>query len=279
MLESMKTLLSEAMETKKAIPAINVSNMESILALLDAATIKEYPVIIQVSPIELENKDISYDEYVKMVKIFLEQRNLKVAIHLDHATTVEQCIMAIKSGFTSVMFDGSALSYEENVQKSSEVVRYAQKKGVTVEAELGKVSGNEGEKKASEKGFMTDPTLVRSFVMTTGIDCLAVAIGNAHGLHTTAPKLDFDRLRAIKNETKVPLVLHGGTGIPDKDIKIAISEGINKINFFTEIDQSYVVGFLDTMMKNPSAYLMEASKAGQKRMKEAIERKIELCMN
>lgn len=277
MLETMKMLLGDVEKTGKALPAINVSNMESLLALLEAAWSSNYPIIIQVSPIELKNKGISYREYTEMVKIFIRRYNVKVAIHLDHATTVKECGMAMESGFTSVMFDGSSLPYEENLRQSAEVVTMAKKWGVTVEAELGKVSGNEGEKNAADKGFMTDPALARSFVSQTGIDCLAVAIGNAHGMHTTAPKLDFERLKAISEEAGVPLVLHGGTGISGEDIQKAISLGIRKINFFTEIDQSFVEGFRDALKINPSLYLMEAAKAGQARMQIEIERKIELC--
>lgn len=277
MLETMKTLLSEAEKTGKALPAINVSNMESLLALLDAAESNDYPVIIQVSPIELDHKGISFFEYAEMVKLFLGRYQVDAAIHLDHATTVEQCLMAMQGGFTSVMFDGSSLPFEENLRKSAEVANLAKKWGATVEAELGKVSGNEGEKGSSDKGYMTDPGLARSFVTATGIDCLAVAIGNAHGLHTTSPKLDFERLLTISKEAGVPLVLHGGTGIPAEDIRKAISRGIRKINFFTEIDRSFVAGFTEALQENPSAYLMEAAKAGQERMQEEIERKIELC--
>lgn len=277
MLKTMKTLLGEVEKTGKALPAINVSNMESLLALLDAAASNDYPVIIQVSPIELENKGISFFEYAEMVKIFLGRYKVDAAIHLDHATKVEQCLMAMEGGFTSVMFDGSSLPYEENQRKSAEVVNLAKKWGVTVEAELGKVSGIEGENGPSEKGFMTDPGMARSFVTSTGIDCLAVAIGNVHGLHKKAPRLDFKRLLAISKEAGVPLVLHGGTGISAEDLSKAISRGIRKINFFTEIDRSFVAGFTAALQENPSAYLMEAAKAGQGRMQDEIERKIKLC--
>lgn len=275
----MKTLLNNAEKKESGIAAINVSNVETINAVMEAASIVNYPVILQVAPIQLNVQKISYTEIVEIIKILGKKYDVKTAIHLDHAETVEDCIEAIDAGFTSVMYDGSNVSLDKNVENSKKVVAYAKKRNVTVEAELGRVAGAEGVEVDSIKGLMTDPKLASFFVESTDVDCLAVSIGNAHGHYKYEPKLDFERLKKIKEQAKIPLVLHGGTGIPDKDIKKAISLGIRKINFFTEIDSEFVKGFVDAYEKNKKIYMMNAQESGRQRMIKKSLEKIKLCMS
>lgn len=276
-LNTMKALLDDAEKKKAGIAAINISNMETINAVMEAASVAEFPVILQIAPIQMKVQRISYREIFKIVGMLGKKFNVETALHLDHAEKIEECIEAIDAGFTSVMYDGSSISLEENMENSSKVVSYAKDRGVSVEAELGRVAGAEGQEENFLKGLMTDPKLAGSFVKETGIDSLAVSIGNAHGHYKYEPKLDFQRLEEINKEAKIPLVLHGGTGIPDKDIRKAIKLGIRKINFFTEIDREFVQGFIDAYRENENIYMMNGQDAGQNRMlKKAIE-KIKLC--
>lgn len=273
----MKELLEIASKENKAIAAINVSNMETIMALLEVAQIKSEEIIIQVAPIQLEIQRISYKQIVELVNLFLKDYHVKAALHLDHATTVEDCYKAIDAGFTSVMFDGSLGSYDENVVKSKKVVAYAKSFGVTVEAELGTIGGAEGQNDADHDSQLTDPKQVEAFIKATGVDCLAIAIGNAHGMYKGTPKFDFKRLKEINEIAGIPLVLHGGTGISSGDIHKAIERGIRKINFYTEVDRSYVQGFVKAYEADKDIYMMAASENGRQYMMKEIESKIDLC--
>lgn len=277
-LVSMKALLCKAEEKGTGIAAINVSNIETINAVMEAAERVNYPVILQVAPIQLNIQKISYSEITEIVKILGNKYNIEVALHLDHAETINECIEAIDAGFTSVMYDGSNVSLEENIENSKKVVDYAKDKGVTVEAELGRVAGAESGADDSIKGLLTAPELASFFVKSTGVHCLAVSIGNAHGHYKYEPKLDFERLEEIRTQAKIPLVLHGGTGIPDTDIQRAIELGIRKINFFTEIDNEFVNGFINSYEENKKIYMMAAQEAGRQRMLTKAIEKIKLCM-
>ncbi len=276
-LVSMKELLEGAEQNGNGVAAINVSNMETINAVLEGASIAKASVILQIAPIQLQTQKVSYYEIVQIVKILSQKYDTKFALHLDHAETVKDCIEAIDAGFTSVMYDGSKVSLEENIRCSKEVVTYAKEKGITVEAELGRVAGCEGETRDSIKSLLTDPSKAAYFLENTGIDCLAVSIGNAHGEYKFEPKLDFERLEEIHNAVDIPLVLHGGTGIPDEDIKKAIKLGIKKINFFTEVDGEFVKGFVGAYNENNKLYMMFAQEAGRLQMMKRAINKIKLC--
>lgn len=276
-LVSMKELLDEACQHNYGIPAINVSNMETITGLLEVATRLDKAVIIQVAPIQLKIQQITYRQFVSLVKVFLSGLKIKVALHLDHATTIEECLDAIDAGFTSVMFDGSLGDYRDNVETTKRLVDYARPNGVTVEAELGKVGGTEGEADSLDEGHLTDPNRVKDFIESTGVDCLAVAIGNAHGDYKGSALLDFKRLCEINEIANIPLVLHGGTGIDKTDIQKSIGMGIKKINVFTEIDRCFVKGFVDSYLENPKVYMMKAQEDARQRMMQEIESKFKIC--
>lgn len=273
----MKLLLEDARQKGKAVAAINISNMETIMALLQTADVEKVSIIIQVAPIQLDIQHISFEEIVALVKLFGKKYEVSAALHLDHATKVEDCYKAIGAGFTSVMYDGSLEDYKNNQENSKKVVDYAKDFNVTVEAELGKVGGTEGKEDDNNSCYMTDPQLVKDFITYTSVDCLAVAIGNAHGLYQSKPKLDFDRLKKIENIAQIPLVLHGGTGIPEDDIDRAIETGIRKINFFTEIDRTFVKGFVQAYDENHHVYMMAAQESGRQAMMKEIAKKIALC--
>lgn len=278
-LVSMKELLVNAYENGYAVPAINVSNMETIMATLEQASKMKAPIILQVAPIQIEQQKIEYTDVVAMTKLLAKKYEGKYAIHQDHAVEVTQCIDAIESGVTSVMFDGSALSYEQNVDYTKQVREKANQKKVTLEAELGQMIGTEGKNDSGETTCVyTDPLVAKNFVMKTKVDALAVSIGNAHGFYKGKPKLDFKRLEQIKESIDIPMVLHGGTGIPNEDIQKAIEKGIAKINFFTEVDDVFTHTFAKEVEQNKGIYMMVAIERAREAMMRKIGEKIQVCM-
>ena len=170
---------------------------------------------------------------------------MPVVIHLDHGLKKETCLKALELGFTSIMYDCSTDSYEENVRKVKEMADIAHSYGATIEGELGHVGDNEGSAEGSShledsSKFFTDPKMAKDYVKKTGVDALAIAVGNAHGAYKLPPKLDFERIRTIAKTVDVPLVLHGGSGLTDNDFKQAIQDGISKVNIFTDINVAAV---------------------------------------
>lgn len=272
-LVNMMTLLNEATDDHKAVAAINVSNMETIMGVMEASEKTGQSVIMQIAPVQLEAHGITYEQIVSMIKLFGKSYQIKTCIHLDHAMAIDDCFKAIDAGFTSVMYDGTLVDFETNMAHTKKVVDYAHGHGVTVEAELGKVGGSEASED-EDMGYKTRPEDVAVFVERTGVDCLAVAIGNAHGFYTLEPQLDFALLHAIKDVADIPLVLHGGTGIPVADIQQAIQIGIRKVNFFTEIDRAYVKGFVEAYEENKKIYMMHASEKARQAMMQEIINKI-----
>ncbi|WP_210523387.1 ketose 1,6-bisphosphate aldolase [Pantoea ananatis] len=230
--------LAHAQKQGYALGAFNVLDTHFLRALFAAAEQQRSPFIINIA--EVHFKYVTLDQLVEAIKFEAAKHAIPVVLNLDHGLHFEAVMQAIRLGFTSVMFDGSTLSYEENIRQTREVVKAAHAVGVSVEAELGAVGGDEGGAlfgEADSEKF-TDLRLAAEFVRETGIDTLAVAIGNAHGKYKGEPKLDFDRLAAIREQTGVPLVLHGGSGISDADFRRAISLGIHKINFYTGMSQA-----------------------------------------
>jgi len=271
----MKDLLSEAKEENRAVAAINASNMETIMGVMEMAEKNKTSIIIQVSPMQLENQKISYNQIVKMIKLFGESYDIKTCIHLDHAMDIESCFEAIDAGFTSVMYDGTLVDFETNIINTKKVVDYAYDKNITVEAELGKVGGVEASD-AKDIGYKTNPKDVEIFIEKTNVDCLAVAIGNAHGFYKLEPKLDFELLEEIEKVARIPLVLHGGTGISANDLQKAIKKGIRKINFFTEIDRAYVQGFVKSYEEDNNIYMMSSQEKARQNMMKEIDKKIKI---
>ncbi len=226
----MKDLLDKAEKEGCAVGAFSVGNMEMVMGAIKAAEEMNTPIIIQIAEVRLKHSPLHL--MGPMMVSAAKEAKVDVAVHLDHGQSMEVIKSAIDYGFTSVMFDGSTLPFEENIAKTTEVVELAKKTGVNVEAELGLVG-------ASEDGSVdhgirhTEPDQVPKFYSATDIDALAVAIGNAHGHYPQAPNLYFDVLEEIHKVSKTPLVLHGGTGITPADFRKAIDFGIRKINIAT----------------------------------------------
>ena len=229
-LVKMKDLLKRAEEKNIGCGAFSVGNMEMVKGVIRAAEELETPIILQIAEVRLKNSPLHL--MGPMMVQAAKEAKVDVAVHLDHGLTFETVDKALDLGFTSVMLDASTLPFEENIAKVKTVVEKAQKYGATVEAELGLVGGSEDG--SCDHGIRcTDPDDAVVYARETGIDALAVAIGNAHGNYPVAPTLAFDVLKKIHEKVDIPLVLHGGSGITDKDFQRAISLGIRKVNIAT----------------------------------------------
>ena len=229
-LEKMKDLLKRAEEKNIGCGAFSVGNMEMVKGAIRAAEELNTPIILQIAEVRLKNSPLHL--MGPMMVQAAKEAKVDVAVHLDHGLTFETVDKALELGFTSVMLDASTLPFEENIAKVKTVVEKARKYGATVEAELGLVGGSEDG--SCDHGIRcTDPDDAVVYARETGIDALAVAIGNAHGNYPVAPTLAFDVLEKIHEKVDIPLVLHGGSGITDKDFQRAISLGIRKVNIAT----------------------------------------------
>lgn len=229
-LVEMKTLLEGAAEKNIGCGAFSVGNMEMVMGAIKAAEETGTPIILQIAEVRLKNSPLHL--MGPMMVSAAENADVDVAVHLDHGLTLETVQQALDLGFTSVMLDASTLPFEENIAKTKKVVEMAREYGATVESELGLVGGSEDG--SSDHGIRcTDPDDAKVFAEETGIDALAVAIGNAHGNYPVAPTLAFDVLEKINENVNIPLVLHGGSGISDRDFQRAISLGVRKVNIAT----------------------------------------------
>ena len=229
-LVKMKDLLRRAEEKNIGCGAFSVGNMEMVRGAIRAAEELDTPIILQIAEVRLKNSPLHL--MGPMMVQAAKEAKVDVAVHLDHGLTFETVDKALELGFTSVMLDASTLPFEENIARVKAVVEKARKYGATVEAELGLVGGSEDG--SCDHGIRcTDPDDAVVYARETGIDALAVAIGNAHGNYPVAPTLAFDVLEKIHEKVDIPLVLHGGSGITDKDFQRAISLGIRKVNIAT----------------------------------------------
>lgn len=258
-----QTLLEETQKAHKALVSINVENMETMQALLEAAAECHDPVFIALSERTLQYAPARV--YVAMAEALSKNLDVRYAIHLDHATklsTVEECLTA---GFNSIMFDGSFYDYEDNIKVTQQVVAMCKTYGAAVEAELGHVGGKKdlvGEKES----LLTDPKDAHDFVKLTGIDSLAISIGNSHGFYKCVPNIHFDVLSAIREAVSLPLVLHGASGLSDEVVRKCIKLGISRINFCTELRNGFsraVESYFakDHEVVDPKKYLSEAREA------------------
>jgi fructose-bisphosphate aldolase class II len=239
MLMNGKELLAVAKAHNFAIPAFNISDWAMFKGIIEISEKMNSPVIIAIHPDELGHTG---EDIMPSIIQRCHKSTVPTIVHFDHGTTYEQCIWAIKSGFTSIMIDGSLLPFEDNMEITKRVVDAAHAVGISVEGELGTIGQNDsyGEKGAAEIIF-TDPEDAVTFIRKTGADSLAVAIGTSHGLYPAGltPKLEIELLKEIKMSVSVPLVLHGGSGNPDAEISQGVEFGINKINISSDIKVAY----------------------------------------
>ncbi len=276
MLVTGKEILMHAHKNGYAVGAFNVNNMEQVHAIIEAAEETQSPVIIQASQGGLKYAGVEY--IAAMAKVAAENASVPVAIHLDHGTDFKQIMLCLRNGFTSVMIDASHYELEENISKTKQIIEMAHAVGVSVEAELGKIGGVEDDIAVDDKdATYTDPDEAEKFVRETGVDYLAIAVGTAHGPYKGEPKLDFDRIKVIKERLNMPLVLHGSSGVPEKSIKKAVSLGINKINIDTDIRMAFHQAVKDFVKKNPDVYdPRKIVGSAKKAMKEVIAEKMKM---
>ncbi len=248
-LVSVTELLQKADQGKYAVGAFNANNMEIVQAIMEAAEKENAPVIMQASQGAIKYAGLEF--LTGLVRIAANSTKVPIALHLDHGTDFEQIVKCIRSGFTSVMYDGSKLALEDNIAITKKVLEIARPIGVSVEAELGKIGGTEDDIHVSEKDAMyTDPEEARYFVEQTGVDSLAIAIGTAHGQYKGEPKLDYERLAKIKALVNIPIVLHGSSGVPDEAITKAIELGVCKVNIDTNIREAFVGQMRQVLVNN-----------------------------
>lgn len=269
-LVSMKDMLVKAQEEGYGVGNFDVFNLELLQGVMQAQKSLNAPIILAYGP--PFEKFSPMRHFTKLMRSYAEETDLPVVIHLDHANTMEQIKAAVEAGFNSIMIDASALSFEENIAATKEVVHYCHPFGISVEAELGHV-GDEGIYDLTNYGF-TDPALAAEFVERTQIDALAVAIGNAHGVYSSKPKINYDILKAVREAVSVPLVLHGASGIPDEDISLCTKMGITKINIHTELLLAAMESFKKDISAGSSYYTMFEHHVHA--VKERTEEKIRL---
>ena len=241
MLVNMNDILLPAKKGRYGVGFFNAVNVEMARAIIETAEELNAPVMVGTAEVLLPAMELELvaDYLIPMAK----KAKVPVCVHYDHGLTFERCMQALKLGFTSVMYDCSTLSYEENIERVAEMVKICHAMGVTVEAELGHVGDNAGAGKLERpEDYYTDPDTALDYVQRTGADSLAVAVGNAHGDYAFLPKLDFDRIRTISEKTNLPLVLHGGSGLADDDFRNAVKLGVSKINIFTDLDKAGKAG-------------------------------------
>ena len=271
-----KQLFKKAQEEKYAIGAFNVENMEMVMAVISAAEEMNSPVIMQTTPSTVEYAGLDY--FIENVRVAASRANVPVAIHLDHGPSFELASKAFRAGYTSIMIDGSHGDFESNVAVSKLVADMCRASDVSVEAELGKVGGKEDDLDGGDGGLFTDPLEAKEFVERTGVNSLAVAIGTAHGMYKGEPKLDLDRLSAIREVVSIPLVLHGGSGIPDSKVQESIRRGICKVNYATELRITYTDAVTKYLSENPDTIdPKKYNKAAMEAVKNFVKEKMKVC--
>lgn len=270
-LVSSREMLLKAQKEGYALGAFNIENMEMAQAVIEAAEQMRSPVMIQTTPGTLKYAPPAV--YAAMVRVMAEKASVPVCMHLDHGDSIENVRACMAAGYTSLMIDGSKLSFEENIALSRQVVDMAG--DLPIEAELGTVGGKEDDHSAEAQ--YTDPAAAAEFVARTGIASLAVAIGTAHGIYKGEPKLDIARLSEIRKAVDIPLVLHGTSGVPEDAVRACVREGICKVNYATDLRIAYTHGVRALLAEKPDAYDPKAyGKAGRASVLKVVCERIRL---
>jgi tagatose 1,6-diphosphate aldolase GatY/KbaY len=274
MLSSTRELLETSRRHIYAIGAFNIYNLEGVRAVVEAAEASNSPVMLQIHPSALAYGGTA------LVALCLEtarSATVPISVHLDHSTSASAIREALDAGMNSIMADGSHLPYAENLAFTKAMTQLAHAKGAVVEAEIGRISGTEdGLSVAEKEAKMTDPVQAVEFVKATGVDALAVTIGNVHGEYKSEPRLDFDRLAAIRAAVDVPLVLHGASGLPPAMISRSIQLGVCKFNVNTEVRQAYVKDLSQSLNASSLRDLMEVMQSAIAAMQAVVTDKLTL---
>jgi tagatose 1,6-diphosphate aldolase GatY/KbaY len=274
-LVSSRKMMLEADQNGYSIGAFNVENMEMVMAVIKAAEEMRAPAILQTTPSTIKYAGLSM--YYANVKTAAQRAAVPIALHLDHGNSFDLAMQALRTGYTSIMIDGSQKPFEENIILSKRVVDACRPSEVPVEAELGKVGGKEDDLDCKDPGY-TDPLDAAEFVKRTDITSLAVAIGTAHGIYKGEPKLDVERLSEIRKLVSIPLVLHGASGVPDDTVRECIRRGISKVNFATELRIAYSNGVKEYLKVNPDAFdPKKYGCVGMEYVTNLVKEKIKVC--
>lgn len=273
-----KQLLLDAQKGGYAVGAFNVENMEMVQAVVAAAEELRSPVIMQTTPSTVKYANLNY--FYGNVKVAAQESSVPVVIHLDHGNSFELAMQAYRTGYTSIMIDGSHEGFEDNIALTNAVVKACHPGEVPIEAELGKVGGKEDDLDGGEGDPYTNPQEAAEFVERTGIDSLAVAIGTAHGVYKGVPKLDFSRLSEIRKAVSIPLVLHGTSGVPDEDVAECIKRGICKVNYATDLRIAFTKGINQVLKENPDTIDPKKYNAkGREEVRKYVMHKMKICQS
>ena len=269
-------MLLDAQKGGYAVGAFNVENMEMVMAVIAAAEELRAPLMMQTTPSTI--KYAGLDMYLANVKAAAERASIPVCLHLDHGDSFDLAMRALRTGYTSIMIDGSHNVFEENIAITKAVADACRPSGIPVEAELGKVGGKEDDLDGGTGNGYTDPLEAKEFVERTGVNSLAVAIGTAHGVYKGVPKLDLDRLAEIRKVVDIPLVLHGASGLSEEAVVESIKRGICKVNFATELRIAYTDGVKEFLAANPDAFdPKKYGKVAMEHVKEIVETRMKMC--
>ncbi|MBP3965950.1 MULTISPECIES: class II fructose-1,6-bisphosphate aldolase [Paenibacillus] len=275
-LVSMNEFLPKAKANKFAVGQFNMNNLEFAQAITEAAMEENAPFIFGVSEGALKYMGIEYT--VAIAEAAAKKSGLPIALHLDHGSSFEVAMKCIRAGFSSVMFDGSHYGLEENIELTKQVVKAARAMGVSVEGELGTIGGVEDDISVDEEdASLAKPAEAIRFYEETGVDCLAIAVGTAHGMYKGEPKIHYDIIQKVSDAIPVPVVLHGGSGVPDEAIRLSIAAGVGKINVNTENQVACTNAIREVLgasasVYDPRKYLVPARSA----MKAVVQEKIRL---
>lgn len=290
MLVNMNEVLKKANDNGYAVGAFNVTNLEGVQAVVEAAEEMNQAVIMEFAN-AAHGPLIALEHIGPIMVQYAKQSSVPICVHLDHGSSIEECVRGIQLGFSSIMFDDSAAPFAENLKDTALMVRIAHYCGVTVEAELGNIhasdigvgegtaNGTLAESYENIAGMYTNPEVAQEFVEHTGVDTLAIAFGTAHGLYTVKPILDLERIKAVHAKVSVPLVMHGGSGLSDDEYRTAIHHGIRKINYYTYMSLyagKVVKDAMDQQADDAHIFFHDISRMGKNAMKEDIKRVIKV---
>lgn len=271
MLVNLNDVLTDAKKGHYGVGLFNATDTDMLDAVISAAEKMRSPIIIGTAEVLLKYGELKL--IAPSMVAAAKRASVPVVVHYDHGLTFERCMEALRLGFSSVMFDGSLQAYNENIKETREIVRIAHAFGASVEGEIGHVGDASSGDEASSSRYTTVDAAV-NYVSDTGVDALAIAIGTAHGVYKMKPQLNFERLREIAAAVEVPLVLHGGSGLSDDDFRIAVRDGISKVNIFTDLCAAGVKGMQEALAHNLD--YLEARNLKKNTIQAAVENKITL---
>lgn len=270
-----KQILLDAQAGGYAVGAFNVENMEMVMAVLAAAEEKKSPVIMQTTPSTVKYAGLDY--FLANVKTAAERASVPVVMHLDHGDSFDLAMKAYRAGYTSIMIDGSKLSFEENIALTRLVTDACHPGDVTVEGELGKVGGKEDDLENDDDNPYTDPNEAKEFVERTNVDMLAIGVGTSHGVYKGTPKVNVERVSEIRELVDIPLVLHGTSGVPDEQVSDCVSRGICKVNYATDLRIAFTKGVKEYMTDNPDGFdPKKYDTVGMDEVKKYVMQKMEI---